>query len=104
METSRLCDELNDTTGLGDLLLSQTADPAGADDEGDLGEAALAENLGVAEGEQVDDGDGVLLLALEVGLTGLLRNQAPELVELFDEMLEACSIDLSKGGRLKYVR
>ena len=82
MWTSRLCDELNNTTGLGDLLLSQAADPAGADDEGDSGEAALAENLGVTEGEEVDDGDGVLLLALEVGLTGLLGNQAPELVEL----------------------
>ena len=82
MWASRLCDELNNTTGLGDLLLSQTADPAGANDDGDLGEAALAENLGVAEGQQVDDGDGVLLLALQVGLTGLLGNQAPELVEL----------------------
>ena len=37
----RLCDELDDTTGLLDLLLGLLADVAGADDEGNVGETAL---------------------------------------------------------------
>jgi hypothetical protein len=74
-----LCDELNDTTSLLDLLLSQPADPSCADDQGDLGETALAEDLGVAKGEEVEDGDGVLLLAGDVGSAGLSGDEGPEL-------------------------
>jgi hypothetical protein len=84
----RLSDELNDTTGLLDLLLSQAADPAGADDQRDLGETALSEDLGVTEREEVEDGDGVLLLTLDVGVTGLLGDEGPE--------LEGVSLSLKK--------
>ena len=75
----RLCDQLNDTTSLLDLLLGITAEVAGTDDEGDLGETALAEDLGVAEGQEVDDGGGVGLLAAQVGVTLLGRDESPEL-------------------------
>ena len=71
--------ELDDTTGLGDLLLRQLADVPGADDDRDLGEAALAEDLGVAEGEEVEDGGGVLLGAVDVGVAGLSGDEGPEL-------------------------
>jgi hypothetical protein len=84
----RLSDELNDTTGLLDLLLSKAADPAGADDQRDLRETALSEDLGVTEREEVEDGDGVLLLTLDVGVTGLLGNERPELVEVDDGLPE----------------
>jgi hypothetical protein len=84
----RLSDELNDTTGLLDLLLSKAADPAGADDQRDLRETALSEDLGVTEREEVKDGDGVLLLTLDVGVTGLLGDERPELVEVDDGLPE----------------
>lgn len=74
-----LCHKLNNTTGLGDLLLRQTAHPSRADDQRDFGETALAEDLGVAEGEEVEDGDGVLLLAGNIGIAGLDGNERPEL-------------------------
>ncbi len=70
---SLLRHQLNNTTSLGDLLLRQPAHPSRLDDNRDLGEAALAKNLGVAEGEEVDDGDGVLLLSLQVGVADLGR-------------------------------
>lgn len=75
----RLCDQLNDTTGLLDLLLGITAEVAGTDDEGDLGETALAEDLGVAKGQEVDDGGGVGLLAAQVGITLLGGDESPQL-------------------------
>jgi hypothetical protein len=75
----RLCDQLNNTTGLLDLLLGIAAEVAGTDDEGDLGETALAEDLGVAEGQEVDDGGGVGLLAAQVGVTLLGGDESPEL-------------------------
>jgi hypothetical protein len=75
----RLCDQLNNTTGLLDLLLGITAEVAGTDDEGDLGETALAEDLGVAEGQEVDDGGSVGLLAAQVGVTLLGGDEGPEL-------------------------
>ena len=74
-----LCHQLNDAAGLGDLLLRQLAHPPRADDERDLGDAALAEDLGVAEGEEVEDGDGVLLGAGDVGVAGLGGDEGPEL-------------------------
>lgn len=78
-KTTNLCDELDDTTGLGDLLLGELADPASTDNQGDFGETALSEDLGVAKGKEVDDGDGVLLLAGDVGLTGLGGDERPQL-------------------------
>jgi hypothetical protein len=74
-----LLHQLDDTTGLGDLLLSQLAHPPRADNQGDLGNAALAEDLGVAEGDEVEDGDGVLLGAGQVSLAGLGGDKSPEL-------------------------
>lgn len=66
-----LSHQLYNTTSLLDLLLSQLADPSCADNQGDFGDAALSEQLGVAEREKVEDGDGVLLLAGDVGIAGL---------------------------------
>jgi hypothetical protein len=66
-----LCHQLYNTTSLLDLLLSKLADPSCADNQGDFGDAALSEQLGVAKGEKVEDGDGVLLLAGDVSITGL---------------------------------
>jgi hypothetical protein len=77
--SKRLCHQLDNAAGLCDLLLRQLAHPPRAHDQRDLGDAALAEDLGVAEGEEVEDGDGVLLLAGEVGLAGLTGDEGPEL-------------------------
>lgn len=75
----RLCDQLNNTTGLLDLLLGVGAEVAGTDDDGDLGETALAEDLGVTEGQEVDDGSGVGLGAAQVGIALLGGDKGPEL-------------------------
>jgi hypothetical protein len=80
IESTRLCDELDNTTGGLDLLLGVTADVAGTNDDGDLGETALAEDLGVAEGKKVDDGGDVGLLAAQVGITLLSGDEGPELL------------------------
>lgn len=79
IDAKRLCDELNNTTGGLDLLLGVTADVAGTDDDGDLGETALSEDLGVAEGQEVDDGGDIGLLAAQVGITLLSGDERPEL-------------------------
>lgn len=81
--SSILRNQLDDTAGLGDLLLRKLADVSGTDDDGDLRETALAKDLGVAEGEEVEDGGGVLLLALEVSLAGLGGDEGPELVDVY---------------------
>jgi len=73
------CHQLNDTASLLDLLLGQFADPPCPDDEGDLGEAALAQQLRVAEREEVEDRDRVLLLAGEVGFARLGGDEGPQL-------------------------
>jgi hypothetical protein len=78
---ARLCDELDNTTSLLDLLLGLGRDVAGADDDRDGGETALSEDLGVAEREEVEDGSLVGLLG-EVGVALLSRNEGPELVEV----------------------
>lgn len=83
-----LRNQLNDTTSLSNLLLSQSADPSCLDDNRDLGQAALAQDLGVAEGEQVDDGDGVGLLAGQVGLAGLSGDESPQLHGVSWRLLE----------------
>jgi hypothetical protein len=76
---SHLSNQLNNATGLLDLLLRQSAHPPGADDQRDLGQTALAEDLGVAQGQEVEDGNGVLLLASDVGVTGLDGDERPQL-------------------------
>lgn len=79
----RLCDQLNNTTSLLDLLLGIAAEVAGTDDDGNLREAALAEDLGVAEGQEVDDGGGVGLGAAHVGIALLSGNKGPQLLKEF---------------------
>lgn len=74
-----LRNQLDDTTSLLNLLLGELADPSCTDNQGDFGEAALAEDLGVAQGQEVEDGDGVLLLAGDVGVTGLDGDEGPQL-------------------------
>ena len=61
------------------LLLSQRRDPAGLDNHRDFRETALAEDLGVAERKEIDDGGSVGLLAAHVGVTLLSRDQGPQL-------------------------
>lgn len=75
----RLCDELDDTTGLLDLALGILGEVTGADDDGDLGETTLSEDLGVSEGEEVEDGGGLGGLVGEVLLALLGRDERPKL-------------------------
>jgi hypothetical protein len=83
----RLCDELDDTASLLDLLLGLCREVPGADDDRDLGEATLAENLGVAEVEEVEDGSLVALLG-EVLVALLSGDEGPELVKVDDGLPE----------------
>jgi hypothetical protein len=64
-------DQLHNAAGFGNLLLGQLANPSCADNQGNLGDPALAQNLGVAEGQKIEDGNGILLLASDVGIAGL---------------------------------
>jgi hypothetical protein len=79
--TCRLCDELDDTTGLLDLALGVLGEVAGTDDDGDLRDATLAEDLAVAEGEEVEDGGGLGGLVGQVLLALLSGDEGPELWE-----------------------
>ena len=83
-----LCDELDDTASLLDLLLSLSGNVAGTDDDRDSGETALSEDLGVAEGEEVEDGSLVRRLVGEVGVALVGGDQRPELVEVDDGLPE----------------
>ena len=77
---TRLSGELDNTASLLDLTLSVLGEVAGADDERDGGDTALAEDLAVAEREQVEDGSSLGLVALgEVLLALLGRDEGPEL-------------------------
>lgn len=104
-QATSLCDELDNTTGLLDLALGLSRDVAGADDDGDLGETALAEDLGVAEGQEVEDGGRVGVgLAREVLLALLGGDEGPELLEVDDgspelvlELVEVAHTDLTAG-------
>lgn len=77
--TAHLSNQLGNTARLLDLLLSVPAEVAGTDDNRDLGDTALAQDLGVAEGEEVDDRGGVGLLAAHVGFALLGRDEGPQL-------------------------
>lgn len=80
LSSKHLCDELAGTAGLGDLLLGVLGEVAGADDDWDtLWETALAEDLAVAVGEEVDDWGGVGGLVGEVLLALLGWDEGPEL-------------------------
>jgi len=103
-QATSLCDELDNTTGLLDLALSLSRDVTGADDDGDLGETTLAEDLGVTEGKEVEDGGGVgVTLAGKVLLALLGGNEGPELLEVDDgspelvlELVEVAHTDLTE--------
>ena len=82
-----LCDELNDTTSLLNLLLGVFGNVAGADDDGNLGQTALAKDLGVAEGKEVKNGGFVGLLG-KVLLALLSGDEGPELVQVDDGLPE----------------
>lgn len=85
---AHLCDELNNTTSLLDLLLGLCRDVAGADDNGDSRKTALSEDLGVAVVEEVEDGGLVPLLG-KVGVALLGGDERPDLVEVDGGLPEA---------------
>ena len=74
-----LCDQLNDTTSLGNLALSLLAEPPGAHNQWNLGESTLAENLAVSEREEIENGDDVLLAGGQVLVALLSGDEGPEL-------------------------
>lgn len=74
-----LRDELDDATSLLQLGLGQAGHEAGADDNRDGRDAALAQKLGVAQGQQVDNGQDVGVGVGQVLLALLLRDERPEL-------------------------
>lgn len=75
----RLGNELNDSTGIRNLLLGLLADVSCADDNGGLGQAALSEELGVSESVEVDERGGVGGRVLQGLLTDIGRDQRPQL-------------------------
>ena len=83
----RLCDKLDNTASLLDLLLSLGADVAGADDDWDSGQTTLSEDLGVAVVEKVDDGS-IAALVGEVLIALLSGDEGPKLVEVDDGLPE----------------
>ncbi len=97
IEVKRLCDELDNTASLLDLLLGLSGEVAGADNDGDLREAALTEDLGVTEVEQVEDGGLVALLG-EVLVALLSGDKGPELVEVDDGLPEVVLLLVDCGA------
>jgi len=80
-ETPRLCNQLNDASGFGDLPLCLLADPSCAHYQGDCWESALTENFAVTEGEEIEDWDGGFLgVGREVFFTLLNGDEGPELM------------------------
>lgn len=75
----RLGNELNDSTGIRNLLLGLLADISCADDNGGLGQAALSEELGVSESVKVDERGGVGGRVLQGLLADVGRDQRPQL-------------------------
>lgn len=80
MRANQSSDENDATASFGDLAFGLLADIASLDDNGDIGEAALAEDFGVTESEKVNNGGGVLRSTFgEVLVLGFLGKQAPKL-------------------------
>jgi hypothetical protein len=76
----RSCNQLNDATSLGDLPLCLLAHPSCAHHQRDGGDSAFAENLAVAEREEIQNGDCVFLAALlEVFFPLICWHERPEL-------------------------
>lgn len=70
-----LCDQLNHTTSLLDLSLGLLAEPSCSYDDWNLWNSALAEDFGVSEWEEIEDGGGVGLLARNVCFARFFRDQ-----------------------------
>ena len=74
-----LCSEDACTTSLSDLLLSTLGEELGLDNDGLLGESALAEDLEVTGLGDVDHRDGRALLPL---LADVLGDEGPDSVDV----------------------
>ena len=59
LKMSALCDQFNNTASFLDLPLCLFADVSGSHDDWDLWYSALAEDFGVPEWEEVEDGCGI---------------------------------------------
>ena len=98
----------NDTAGLLDLLLRPARHESSLDDDGSLWDAALAEELLVAEAGEVEDW-GLVAKAVGIELLSDLRGEeGVELVEVDDaallgDVVEATHTDLSKVTRVVLV-
>jgi hypothetical protein len=77
--SGRLCNQFNNTTSLSDLSLCFLAEPSRAHNQWYFWDTALSENLGVAEGEEIEDGDGVFLGAREIFIALLGWDEGPKL-------------------------
>ena len=75
----RLCNQLHDTARLLDLALSIFAEVPSFDDDREFWKTAFAEDLAVAEREEVEDRCGVLRTACEMLLALFLGDERPEL-------------------------
>ena len=80
------CDKLYDTASLLDFAFRIGADVASSDDHGYVRDAAFAEQLRVAEIEEVDDGSLIRGLGVEVLLPFFLGNERPQLVKVDDRL------------------
>ena len=74
---SHLCDKLNSATSILDLPLSLLAEIPRSNNDGDLWESTLAKHFGVAEREEVEDGDGISLLVVHVCVAGFSGDERP---------------------------
>ena len=74
-----LCGEDASTTSLSDLLLSTLGEELGLDDDGLVGESALAEDLEVTGLGDIDHRDGRALLPL---LADVLGDEGPDSVDV----------------------
>lgn len=74
-----LCNQFDNTASLSDLSLCLLAEPSRAHYQGNSWDSALAEDFRVAEGKEVEDGDGVFLAAGEVFVALLGGDEGPEL-------------------------
>jgi hypothetical protein len=72
-----LCDELHNATGFLDFSLCFRRNVTGPDDDGGLREAALAEHLGVAEAEKIEDRCRVFILAAKVLFALFVGDERP---------------------------
>jgi len=97
------CNQFDNTTSLSDLSLCLLAEPSRTHNQWDFGDSALAENFRVAEGKEVEDGDGVFLVTGEVFVALLGGNEGPELIQVDNRLPEVVSLlveiphsDLSK--------